>query len=55
MRFIAILVGVLVGCFPVIGASKGYQEYGDGLTETAETRARIGHLLSNPGDYVDKV
>lgn len=52
MRFIAILVGVLVGCFPVIGASKGYQEYGDGLTETAEIR--IGHLLSNPGDYVDK-
>ncbi len=46
MRFIAILVGVLVGCFPVIGASKGYQEYGDGLTETAEIR--IGHLLSNP-------
>ncbi len=52
MRFIAILVGVLMGCFPVIGASKGYQEYGDGLTETAEIR--IGHLLSNPGDYVDK-
>ena len=47
MRVIAILVGVIVGCFPVIGASKGYEEYGDGLTETAEIR--IGHLLSNPG------
>ena len=52
MRVIAILVGVLVGCFPVIGASKAYQEYGDGLTEIAEIR--IGHLLSNPDDYVDK-
>mgnify|MGYP003329133478 CR=1 FL=1 len=42
MRVIAILVGVIVGCFPVIGASKGYEEYGDSTKMVMELLIRKG-------------
>ena len=52
MRFVWALVVVLVVCTPTIGMAKEYQDFGDGLTEVVEIR--IGHLLSNPDEYVDK-
>ena len=52
MRCIVLVVLFLVGYFPAFVASEDYQEYGDGLIGTAEIR--IGHLLSNPGAYVNK-
>ena len=52
MRFIWTWFAVLLGSIPAIGISTDYQEFGDGLTDIEEIR--IGHLLSNPEEYIDK-
>ena len=52
MRFIWTWFAVLLVSIPAIGISTDYQEFGDGLTDIEEIR--IGHLLSNPEEYIDK-